>query len=921
MVNPFSTPPQRRMVVLWVRLLLAGLMVSVLTRSHAVSLAKPRTVVFAVDVSDSIPATDQALAYFAGTAERSLTQPDQLGLVVFGQRATVEVPPVSKIQIEPIESRIDRQATNLEEALDLSLMLINREAGGRVVLISDGNATSGDVTRILPKLKSQGIAVDVLPVEYAYTNEVWLDGLQLPASDLTGRPDEATVLLSALTDGVGTLTIVDNGNVVATQEVSYKAGSNQFLIPLPKAPSGYHQYLANIDVAPSQDALKQNNSMTNELFIDGNRKVLLVTNSLSKWLQLPPLEVAIRQAADQIEMIRPQDLSPSVPHLASYDSIIFCDVHRNQFEAVQLTAVHDAVYERGVGFLMTGSSNSFGPGGYENTPIEAILPVSVGLPNGWRSRVAVAIVMDRLRVAEGATWSKRLTKMALKVLRPDDESCILIGDGQKGKVLCPLVAADSYEQQVPLINGATLEPIQQLGSVMELGLKELQNGTAGARRMLIVANGHAEPPSPTLLQHFIDARIAVSIITLPGLDGMRDKWMTSVAEVTGGRYYPADDPNQISQILTEEARHLKHDALCDRIFDPVVADESEIVRGLGKLPPFHGYVLTTIKRRAVTRVLNVPPDDKNAGSLDPLLAIGNFGIGKSAALMTDLDSTWGREWQKWDQLPQFVRQLLAGLSRSKYLWMSTRTAGDEALIVVNDVHPEESDLAIQMEVIGPGQKSVRVTPEQIGARTYQVHVQLWGPGRYRVVATTSRRGVREFSCSGFAHAEAYSAEYLQFRSSRETLQQIAAATGGTILTGDPIRDAVYSRIPRTYQQVPEASFDWFLMALALLVPLEALARRMWADAAEAVEERIHPTLGPSSPTMVALFHTKEWVTAALSVKGTARMLVQIWSPPPVRTASGSPPLNTADQSAFADNSSASTIEKLLILKRQTNEHS
>ncbi|MDB5345100.1 MAG: hypothetical protein JWP89_3477 [Schlesneria sp.] len=925
MVSPVSTPPQRRKVALWVRLLLAGLMVSVLTSSHAVTSANPRTVVFALDVSDSIPSTDQALAYFTDTAERSLTKPDQLGLVVFGQQATVEVPPVSKIQMEPIESRIDRKATNLEEALDLSLMLISKEATGRVVLISDGIATSGDVTRILPKLKSRGIAVDVLPVEYAYTNEVWLDGLQLPARDRTGRSDEAIVLLSALTDGVGTLTVGDNGIVVAAQEVAYKSGTNQFLIPLPAAGPGYHQYFANIEAAPSQDALKQNNTVSNALFVDGVRKVLLVTNGLSQRLALPPLEAAISKAARQIEMIGPRDLPADVSQLGSYDSIIFCDVNRSQFEAAQLQAVHDAVCDQGVGFLMTGSANSFGPGGYHDTAIEQILPVSLGAPDTSPSRVALAIVMDRLQIPEGTTRAKRLTKQALKILRPSDESCVLVGDGRDGKLLCPLASASHYEQQVPVINGAEFNSIQLLENVMQMGLKELQNSTAGTRQMLIILGGRPIYPSRALLQEFVTARISVSVVMSPRVPSLpkestHEDWMRSVVETTGGRYYSASDPNQLFEILGREASFIKSDLLCHRIFTPLPGTDSEIVSDLGTLPTLDGYVVTIPKRGDVTHVLNVPPANEAFDSLHPLLSIWRPGFGKSAALMTDLNSTWGREWQKWDQFQRFVRQLLAELHRSEYLWMSTRVTGDEALIVLNDIHPDESRLTIDVKVIGPDEKAVTVTPDQIGPRAYQVRVPLWGYGHYRVAAMTARGDIQESSYGGFAHAVKYSPEYLQFRSQRQTLQQIAAATGGTILTGNAVQDAVYSRIPRTFKQVPEASFDWFLVALALLVPVDALARRMWADAAEALEERIHPIPAPSSPTMVGLFRTKEWVTAALSTRGTARMLVQIWSPPPVRTAIV-PPLNTADQTVFADNSSASTIEKLLILKRQNNEHS
>jgi uncharacterized membrane protein len=921
MVNSVRTPQQRRLAALCMRLMLIGLLVSVLTSSHAVTSANPRTVVFALDVSDSIPSTDPALDYFAETARLNLAKPDRVALVVFGRDATVEVPPVSKVHVEPIESRLDRKATNLEQSLKLSLELVSKEATGRIVLMSDGSETDGDVTRILPELKSRGIAVDVLPIEYAYTEEVWLDGLQLPIQDRAGRTDEATVQLSALTDGVGRLTVGDNGVVVAEQQVTYKSGANQFLVPLPEARPGYHEYVANIEMAPSRDALKQNNTVSSELFVDGDRKVLLVTNGVSKRLDLPPLEVAISKAAHQIEIISSQGLPATVAQLASYDSIIFCDVNRNQFEAAQLQAVHDAVCDQGVGFLMTGGTNSFGPGGYHDTVIEQILPVSLGVPSTSRTRIAVAIIMDRLRFPEGATWSKRLTKQTIKLLRPDDESCVVVGAGQGGNVIWPLTPTSAYEQRVSAINGASFDSIWELENVMQLGLQELQKSTAGTRHMLVVSSIGSAGPSTALLQQFVDAKTSISIVATLGLPRARDNWMQSVAELTGGRYYSANDPVQVAQILTQEARLINRDVLCYRIFDPVAEDESEIVRDLGNLPPLDGYVVTTTKRRVVTRVLNVPPEGGLFSSPHPLLAICRSGVGKSAALMTDLDSVWGREWQKWDKFPQFVRQLLAELSRSKYLWMSTRVTDGEALIVVNDVHPDESRLAIDVEVTGPDEKTVNVTPEQIGPRVYQVRVPLWGDGRYRVAATTARGDTQESSYGGFANAATYSPEYLQFRSHRQTLQQIAAATGGTILTGDPGLDAVYSRIPRTYKQVPEVSFDWFLLALALLVPLEALARRMWTAAAEALEERRHPNPASSSPTMVALFHTKEWVTAALSVKGTARMLVQIWSPPPVRSASVPPPLNTADQTALADNSSASTIEKLLILKRQNNEHS
>jgi hypothetical protein len=79
---------------------------------------------------------------------------------------------------------------------------------------------------------------------------------------------------------------------------------------------------------------------------------------------------------------------------------------------------------------------------------------------------------------------------------------------------------------------------------------------------------------------------------------------------------------------------------------------------------------------------------------------------------------------------------------------------------------------------------------------------------------------------------------------------------------------------------------------------------------------------PSTPTMAALFRAKEWVATALASKGTARMLMQIWSPMPTRSATQAMDNNPtySDDSLNDETGSASTTAKLLNLKRQHHEH-
>jgi uncharacterized membrane protein len=64
--------------------------------------------------------------------------------------------------------------------------------------------------------------------------------------------------------------------------------------------------------------------------------------------------------------------------LFKYKAIIFGSVEASFFTFDQLRLISDFVSQRGGGFLMVGGKNSFGQGGYINTPLEDVLPLNLG---------------------------------------------------------------------------------------------------------------------------------------------------------------------------------------------------------------------------------------------------------------------------------------------------------------------------------------------------------------------------------------------------------------------------------------------------------------------------------------------------------------------------------------------------------------
>jgi uncharacterized membrane protein/Mg-chelatase subunit ChlD len=781
-------PKGRAKVAVFVRMLLLGLFAMVLAEPRAVRTNDTLSVVFALDVSDSIYSPDDAIKYITETVQnqRPKGNKDEQSLIIFGKSPAVELPPTKNFPLEALNSQIDRGATNLEQALSMSSAVIKEEVQGRIVLVSDGVQTEGNLSRTLADLKARGVAVDVLPIDYTYNNEVWLERLDLPSAVKLGETYEAAMVLSSLSDGEGNLVLRENGNIIAQTQVKYKAGKNRFTVPLTLRSAGYYEYTATIEVPKTEDSLAQNNTVLNYIFVEGEGKVLLVKDTVGDKRDWDRLEKAIREGERAVEVINGSDMPRDATSLMPYDTIIFCNVPHDEFDAQQLQAVRDAVYNLGAGFLMTGGPQSFGPGGYHRTVIEEILPVSMDisqkkvLPKG-----ALAIILHTCEFPEGNTWGKRITKQAIKVLGAQDEVGVLAYTEKGEDWLFQLTPAAKYEELVPLINGASIGDMPSFQNTMQLGLKGLMKSDAATRHMIIISDGDPGPPTPKLIQEFLDNQISVSMVAVFPHGGLDISKMQGVAEVTGGRYYFPEDPNQLPAIFIKESKTLKRSLLQNKTFVPSIGFPSPVIKGLEGMPELKGYVITTAKGHPAMQILNGPPDAEDSDSLDPVLSVWQHGLGKSAAFTSDFSTNWGANWQNWDRFQPFVKQLMTDISRVKkdgHLRMSTHTSGGEAVIVVEDFHPEEQFLELHAKLSGPNQKSENVTLKQVGPRRYQGTVPLWGHGRYHAIAQGTGGDRKDLAFGGFIVS--YSPEYLRFRSNRQQLQEIADRTGGRVLTGD-----------------------------------------------------------------------------------------------------------------------------------------
>ncbi|MEO6788308.1 MAG: vWA domain-containing protein, partial [Chthoniobacteraceae bacterium] len=262
------------------RLLLVGAFAALLAEPRAVRKSDTLSMVYALDVSDSMgeKISDKSMEWILKSVAQK-PEKDEAGLVVFGRDAAVELPPRKSFPFETINSRVNRDGTDIAKGIILAAAMLPEGNQGRVVLISDGNDTDGNVTTVLDELKSRGVAVDVLPVAFDFAKEVWLERLDLPRVVKQGETYEATVLLSSLQAGKGKLRFAENGKNIFEKEVEYQTGKNRFSLPLPQRGPGYYEYVATIETAKGDDSWSENNVAMGDLYLKGEGKVLIVTDA------------------------------------------------------------------------------------------------------------------------------------------------------------------------------------------------------------------------------------------------------------------------------------------------------------------------------------------------------------------------------------------------------------------------------------------------------------------------------------------------------------------------------------------------------------------------------------------------------------------------------------------------------------------
>ncbi|MCM8747587.1 VWA domain-containing protein [Thermomicrobiaceae bacterium CFH 74404] len=823
-----AMPAGQRAATLALRSLIVTLLILALAEPTFGILRPFRNVVFAIDVSESVSQQQRDWTRaWVRQAIQELGPNSRVAVIEFGQWA----------QLAGSGSALPSGGeTNLEQAITLARSALSspESSAGEIVLLTDGWQTAGDAPRAMRRAAAGGVTVSYVPISLAGQQppEVTVASLDVPPFARAGDLVDVAAVLHSTGQIAATLRVSLDDQVVSEQQVTLRPGINRVPVALRLPATGFHDILAA--VVPAQDTRADNNSLVTSTVVKEPGRVLVLEHEPGQASRLVEI---LRADGLDVQVQPSSQIPPTTEPLTGYDAAVLVDTPATSLTLDQQKTLQLFVRELGRGLVVIGGQRSFGPGGYEGSTLDEMLPVSSRPPERpERSSVALFLVLDKSGSMASA-WSNEASKLAMA----REAAIQAVGLLQPGDVI-GIVAFDSeYQWLVPttrIENADTIRSIQDRISGLESGggtsiLPPLQAAYEAASRVdarlkhiVLLTDGQSSDRGyEALLRRMEQYQITLSTVAI-GSDADTEL-LARLAELGGGRYHFTERSTQVPRIATQETSILIRSAVVESEVTAQPAASSPLLRSLpGELPTLNGYIATTPRQRAVTAL------ETSQG--DPLLAHWQYGLGRVVAWTSDaspagwssrwLDSGWPNAGLFWSQV---VRWSMPAPVRPDFLVSAQPEPGGHRVLLRVESLREDGTFANGLDtratIALPDGSAREVALPQRAPGVYEQTLAVEHPGTYRVLFS-QRAGdqvIKEELATFSVPVPGFEGRTAGVN--LVLLRQLAEGTGGRELRlpADLVASPPVARLEERL-----ALWPWLLGAAALLFPLDVAARRL-----------------------------------------------------------------------------------------------
>lgn len=803
-----------------------------------------RKLVILVDASASIPDAERARAADAvrrlveGPCRSTGVTPKTFAFA--GEVAAAPVPTAVEEAVREVAASVG------SSDLSLALRRAVAEAGEgdqvRVVLISDGRPTAGDLEPVLETLKLRGIPVSTVPLAARAPDGLLVEGFTVPEQVFVLERFPVEVLLRSAQAGQVRLRLFRDETQVANEVLEVGAGTTRWEYQSSEEAVGRHRYRVAVEPLTVPDGFEENNVQVAAVQAETVPRILVVADDEAA---VAPFTTALDAAGVKHKVILERDFPHGLPSLLQYSAVVFSNVAADELRETQLDMLRRYVEEFGGGFMMLGGRKSFGPGGYQDTPVETILPVHM-TPQSYSSSFGLILLLDSSSSMSGfpIQWTKRAAKQIIWLMRGRYLGIYYFSTLPGIAVRLQRIGTNRIlvEQDIDTIqaNGGT-----SFSPALQLARKHLDAQSFSSKNVIMLSDGQPSDFQDVQNLYPLMKSSGIKVSTIGIGTRVNNFVLREIAEKCGGRFYESQEVHKIPEIFEKEVKRIVGPPYVEERFRPVPDVRSRLVQGFpqGSLPTLHGYVGTTPKERSQVALLSERGD--------VVLAHWRFGLGRTAAFTSDVAADgWGRDWAAWSERTKFWGRVVKSILR-------VHASDYDLNVAVKDRRATLTVDAVDVRgVYVNGARLVTAVTDPDGKPLIELRLEQSGEGRYVGAFELPRKGFYEVVvrrldgepppepvATGMV-ALGYSPEYRFPATNRALLEHVAAVTGGRFAEAP---DQVGDDLAEAAREV-DVSRAWDLWPLLLLLGLVALTaditvRRLelWGSAAAETATDAHGT--------------------------------------------------------------------------------
>ncbi len=824
------------------------------------ALAQPRlelerrggVLVVVADRSASLPAdATERQAEIIRLLEKERGKHDRIAVVSFAETVHLEQMP-EPVRFPGFTSYQAGTASRLGAALELARGLVPRDRHGRILVLGDGRFTDTDPLDIG---LGQGATV---PIDHRLmARATGLDpailGIDLPTTVEPGEAFQFSAELLVPEPMAIRYRLLRDGEELGSGAADLAAGRRHLLFQDRLAVPGNARYQLEITTPPA-DPYPENNRADAIIAVLGAKPLLHAGHPDSR------LPVLARAGGVDLEHLAPEAMDWSLNGLSRFRGVVLENMPAARIGHAGQDALAHFITDLGGGLMLTGGRQSFGVGGYFNSPLDELLPVSMELRREHRKlSTAVVVVLDRSgSMAAGVPGG--LTKMdlanqgtaaVLGLLTDHDELGVLAVDSS-AHVVVPL--AKVGEERAGMARRIRAITSMGGGIFVYEGLRHaadmIAKAGAGTRHVILFADAaDAEEPGKyqDLVARLRDIGVTLSVI---GLGSERDsdaELLKDIAARGGGNIHFTAAAEELPQLFAQETLTVFRGAFVEEPTSFAWAEDLPLVAEVppGDPPPIGGYNLCYLR----------PGAGLGARTLDeyqsPLLAFWQRGAGRTLAFTGEVDGTYTGDFGAWAES--------GPLHLSCLRWIAQRQGEGENWFVTAE--RDGSDLAVTLDLDPARERDpFRVRPRLLQLRESPIGIRrtespfTWvgkdrlvcrvpvgdeGPGHFHLVAERpdGKATIQHVASQCLPYPLEFTPETDPGRGPR-TLARLAALTGGQERHS---LDGIFREIPPFRRPIPL----WHALALAALgiLLLEVAYRRLGLG---------HRTFAPTTPTPARL---------------------------------------------------------------------